>query len=143
MRAQRSHDRRTAVARTHAVDQHAYHHATLHRTRERVDEVVRDLTAVEDVGGQANAARRAVDGGEHRRVGRIAVQQQVHRISRREFHSGHCAHHCTQWSKRRRDAGWQRRLAARRRLGTRRVGPTERSPQAHPSRLAADAIQSE
>ena len=62
--------------------QHEPHvHSTPRGGFERIDELSRDLTGVEDIGFEADSILRAADGCEHGRKGRLAVRVDDDRIA--------------------------------------------------------------
>ena len=81
-----------AVTGAHGVDQYTHGHASLYGPGERVDELVGDVTTVEDIGRQRDAARRAADRREHGWIGFVAVYERVHRIAGHKRCSGDGAH---------------------------------------------------
>ena len=73
--------RRTQITAADSVDQDANLHAALLGADQRVDEGAAGRVGAEDVARQAHAHTRGVDGGDHLRIGVVAILDQVDGIA--------------------------------------------------------------
>ncbi|MES7112308.1 FAD-binding protein, partial [Cutibacterium acnes] len=83
----------------HVVDQHPHLHAALMSPAQRIDELRPDALAVEDVRGQGDAVPRRFDGGEHGRVGLLAIDERLDTVAAGQRLAGGASHQVGQTGK--------------------------------------------
>lgn len=120
----------------HVVDQHPHLHAALMSPAQRIDELRPDALAVEDVRGQGDAVPRRFDGGEHGRVGLLAIDKRLDAVAAGQRLAGGASHQVGQTGKRRRYSLGHR---GREVLPNSRICPREEPPR--PPLVTVDAEQ--